>query len=186
MSKGYVYILTNESMPGLVKIGMTRRTPEQRAKELSDATGVPRPFTVHSQFYSPDCQSLEACIHAELADCRVNAGREFFECSAWAAEQICAAAHMVMIKEFVGEFAPLHILCDETLCVDEADTLMAAKNLEVDPQDIANILLNLTKAEAQPAIDRLNAKVSARRARMAAGMPAFDGTERTRIREQHD
>lgn len=43
---GHIYILVNPSMEGLVKIGKTTRDPESRARELSQATGVPTPFYV--------------------------------------------------------------------------------------------------------------------------------------------
>ena len=36
---GFVYILINPSLGGLLKIGKTDHTPEERAKELSMATG---------------------------------------------------------------------------------------------------------------------------------------------------
>lgn len=65
MSKGYVYILTNPSMPGLVKIGMTTRTPDARALEL-DQTGVPTPFEVYNYFITPDCGYLESRAHHDL------------------------------------------------------------------------------------------------------------------------
>jgi len=39
----YVYVLVNKSMPDMVKIGMTIREVEERAKEISGATGVPTP-----------------------------------------------------------------------------------------------------------------------------------------------
>ena len=42
--EGYVYVLINPSMEGLVKIGMTTSTPEERVTELSSATGVPSKF----------------------------------------------------------------------------------------------------------------------------------------------
>lgn len=34
MNDGYIYCFSNQSMPGIVKIGMTTRTPGERAKEL--------------------------------------------------------------------------------------------------------------------------------------------------------
>ena len=37
---GHVYILVNAAMPGMLKIGMTTRTPEERAREISQGTGV--------------------------------------------------------------------------------------------------------------------------------------------------
>ena len=42
-----VYILTNEAMPGLIKIGYTDKTIEKRMKELSRHSGVPLPFTCY-------------------------------------------------------------------------------------------------------------------------------------------
>ena len=43
--EGIVYVLSNEAMPGLVKIGLTQRSElEVRLNELY-STGVPLPFT---------------------------------------------------------------------------------------------------------------------------------------------
>ena len=39
-----VYVLTNEAMPGLVKIGLTADTVEARLTQLSSHTGVPLAF----------------------------------------------------------------------------------------------------------------------------------------------
>ena len=78
MSWGFVYILWNESMPGLYKIGRTSRSPHARAEELSGATGVPTPFNVAFHAESPDHEQLEIDIHEHFSHCRVNGGREFF------------------------------------------------------------------------------------------------------------
>ena len=43
---GYVYVLSNPSIPGIVKIGMTERDVPARALELSASTGVPEPYDV--------------------------------------------------------------------------------------------------------------------------------------------
>ncbi|WP_053087086.1 GIY-YIG nuclease family protein [Enterobacter kobei] len=51
-SSGFVYVMENENMPGIYKIGMTTNSPEARAKELSSATGVPSPFSVLAAFHS--------------------------------------------------------------------------------------------------------------------------------------
>lgn len=79
--RGFVYILSNESMPDLVKIGMTTRSPEKRAKEISSVTGVPIPYVVAYQERVVDCHLAEREIHRRLDYCRVNRDREFFEIS---------------------------------------------------------------------------------------------------------
>lgn len=79
MSEGYVYILTNESMPWLVKIGRSKHGGRVRAKDMyAQATGVPTPFKMVFEIWSEDCIDLEKTIHEELQDCRVSEYREFF------------------------------------------------------------------------------------------------------------
>ncbi|MDK2634944.1 GIY-YIG nuclease family protein [Pantoea stewartii subsp. indologenes] len=77
MVPGYVYILVNPSMPGLIKIGRTLRDSRMRARELS-STGVPTPFQVAFEIFAEQHETLEAKVHLELTDFRVNAAREFF------------------------------------------------------------------------------------------------------------
>jgi hypothetical protein len=78
MSNGYVYILINESLKGLIKIGKTSISSNERARKLSSNTGIPTPFKVAYEVFSNDCDNLEKTIHNELNDFRVNANREFF------------------------------------------------------------------------------------------------------------
>ena len=70
MSRGYVYILSNSSMPGLVKIGKTTRTAQSRADELFQ-TGVPTEFKVEAEILCPDCDEVERHVHSALAENRV-------------------------------------------------------------------------------------------------------------------
>lgn len=76
---GWVYVLSNEYMPGIYKVGMTTTSPEIRAKELSSATGVPFPFKVESSHHCEDPAQSERDIHAALQDVRINDSREFFQ-----------------------------------------------------------------------------------------------------------
>lgn len=77
---GYVYVLINPSMEGLVKIGKTTQDPKGRAKELSAATGVPTPFIVVFDAYFEDCSKAEEYVQARLEqkNYRVSSSREFF------------------------------------------------------------------------------------------------------------
>jgi len=78
---GYIYCLTNEAIPKLVKIGKTTRNPLVRASEISAATGVPTPFEVAWARKVPDMDKAESALHTELAEYRLTRRREFFRCS---------------------------------------------------------------------------------------------------------
>jgi hypothetical protein len=78
---GWVYILTNPAMPGLVKVGCTGDAPEIRAARLSEKTAAPQPFAVAWAVPVSDWYGVEALSHSWLAECRPNRNREFFRCS---------------------------------------------------------------------------------------------------------
>ncbi len=77
---GYLYVLANSCMPGLVKVGKTTRTPSERAQELAGVTGVPVPFIVVYEQLFEDCHAAEAFVHGVLAQSgfRISDNREFF------------------------------------------------------------------------------------------------------------
>jgi hypothetical protein len=82
--KGHVYVISNIGSFGedVYKIGLTRRLdPMDRVKELGDAS-VPFSFDVHAMIYSDDAPALEAALHREFREHRVNAvnlRKEFFQ-----------------------------------------------------------------------------------------------------------
>lgn len=78
--KGYVYVLSNEAMPGIYKIGMTERSVEERVKELSKMTAIPTPFKIEACFYSDNPLADEREIHELLSQYRVSENKEFFKC----------------------------------------------------------------------------------------------------------
>ncbi|MFZ7129052.1 GIY-YIG nuclease family protein [Avibacterium avium] len=78
---GWVYILSNPAMQNLLKIGYTDRDPFGRAKEISQATGVPFDFVVDYQIYVSHPYEVEQKTHQQLSKYRVNNNREFFQCS---------------------------------------------------------------------------------------------------------
>ena len=78
---GFVYLLLNPSMPGLIKIGHTKDDPiKYRVKEISRATGVPEPFKVAFYAFVDDEELVEKKVFEELKDLRKK-NREFFELS---------------------------------------------------------------------------------------------------------
>ena len=84
MKEGYIYILINASLQkNTLKIGMTRRTPEIRAEELSDETGLPSEYMVACKKKVSDCEEVESLIHERLKRYRIthsryDRSREFF------------------------------------------------------------------------------------------------------------
>ncbi|MGI4808528.1 MAG: GIY-YIG nuclease family protein [Janthinobacterium lividum] len=74
----YVYVITNASMPCLVKVEWTKDL-EARARKLSSGTAVPTQFEVAwaCEVASP---AIEALAHERLAWCRFSGRREFFRC----------------------------------------------------------------------------------------------------------
>ena len=79
--KQYVYILTNDTMPGLVKIGYTKNDPGKRAKQINAATGVALDFNVEWAYACYNGFDLEQEVHNYLDSFRVNKNREFFRMS---------------------------------------------------------------------------------------------------------
>ena len=76
----YIYVLTNSTMPGLVKIGFTKNRPSMRVKEINAATGVAKDFDVVYQYPCFNAHDLEKEIHIYLEKngFRINKKKEFF------------------------------------------------------------------------------------------------------------
>lgn len=79
MNPGYVYILVNEAMPDLIKIGFTNRSPEERKRELSRVTGVPIDYEIKYVLFTQDMKLLEQRVHNFLERYRLNKNKEFFK-----------------------------------------------------------------------------------------------------------
>ncbi|WP_419890554.1 GIY-YIG nuclease family protein [Paenibacillus xylanexedens] len=110
MSNGYVYILVNESFKGLVKIGKTSISSNERARQLSSSTGVPTPFKVAYEVFSNDCDNLEKAIHIELNDFRVNTNREFFQFPLHKAIQMVQKFSEIIEGDELESFEAIEIL----------------------------------------------------------------------------
>ena len=94
-----VYILINQSMPDLIKVGITDDL-ERRMKEL-DKTGVPLPFEC---FYAVEINEslapkIEKKIHEGFDDKRVRQNREFFSATPEQAKSILEIAEIMGWKD---------------------------------------------------------------------------------------
>lgn len=72
-----VYVLTNEAMPGLIKIGRTSGDLATRIRGLY-STGVPLPFELFFACEVANGGFVENNLHEAFGDHRVSKGREFF------------------------------------------------------------------------------------------------------------
>lgn len=93
--RGVVYILTNEAMPGYVKVGKTTTSPAQRMREL-DTSGVPLPFECFYAAEVSDWHQAERLLHDAFADVRVRSRREFFEISP---ERVASALRLAALQD---------------------------------------------------------------------------------------
>lgn len=76
--KGYVYIITNKSMPGIYNIGYSLEDPQIRAIDLS-TTVVPNPFEVEYEILIDRPDMVEQKVHSFLKEYRE--GKDWFRCS---------------------------------------------------------------------------------------------------------
>lgn len=94
-----VYILTNQSMPEYIKIGLTHGTVEERIRQL-DRTGVPLPFEIYYQAIVNDAEKDEKWLHSIFGDRRARDSREFFKMNP---EYAVLALKRIEINEVVTE-----------------------------------------------------------------------------------
>jgi hypothetical protein len=77
---GYIYILSNRSLIGIHKVGLTTNSIEQRIKELN-STGVPTSFIAENiyEIKQAHLRNVEKEIHLYLKNKGYHHGKEFFK-----------------------------------------------------------------------------------------------------------
>ena len=84
MTDGYLYCFSNPSMPNILKVGMTERTPEERLNEANRPnTFMPMPFKIEIAKKVINPKQKEKTLHTLLTQytTRTNPRREFFHVS---------------------------------------------------------------------------------------------------------
>lgn len=76
--KGWVYVISNNAMPDLVKVGFSSKDPDLRASELNH-TGSPHPYVVDYEVLTEHPRDIEQQVHRKLSEYRE--GREWFRCT---------------------------------------------------------------------------------------------------------
>lgn len=90
--KGWVYIISNPSLPGLIKIGFSMKDPDLRAEEL-DHSGVPYKYKVEYEILIDNPSEIEHNLHNVFHD--LHEGKEWF--------RIQPAEAIRKIKEIYGK-----------------------------------------------------------------------------------
>ncbi len=90
-----IYLLTNPSIPDLVKIGKTGNLAE-RIRSLSRHSGIPVPFECFYACEVENADDVEKKLHDAFGDHRVNSKREFFRINP---ERILAILKLLELKD---------------------------------------------------------------------------------------
>jgi len=85
MNSGYLYCFSNQSMPGILKVGMTERTPEVRLREANapNTWRPPTPYKIEFAKMVLNASGKEKTLHTLLEQYteRCHPRREFFRVS---------------------------------------------------------------------------------------------------------
>jgi hypothetical protein len=113
---GYVYVLTNPAMPGIVKLGCTGKQDVTVRKDQLFTTGVPLPFSLEFACRVQNFKEVELALHTAFQPHRVSPNREFFEITP---QQAIAILKLLHVEDVTAEIAV------ETGTVPETDKAAA-------------------------------------------------------------
>ena len=71
-NEGYIYILENKGIPGILKIGFTEKAPTERVKEINSGTGVITKWYIANTFACKSPKNIEILVHQQLKQYNVN------------------------------------------------------------------------------------------------------------------
>ena len=99
-TQGWVYIVTNPSLSGLVKVGYTARQDVNKRLREFDQAGLPYPYEKAYALWVVEPRELEQRVHQHLTVWREN--KEWFRCSVERAQEAIdhlASAHIELLRE---------------------------------------------------------------------------------------
>ena len=102
---GFVYVMQNDAMNGVYKIGFTTRPVFKRAEELSLGTGVPDRYSPAYYLETSEVRLLERRVHEALLGYRTNPFREFFRCPLKMIIETIRAEAEDALAEYISDMA---------------------------------------------------------------------------------
>lgn len=127
---GFVYIMSNPSIMGRIKIGQSSKDPKaSRLRELSSDTSTPEPFHLEYYCYVEEYEKLERMVHRELDPVRPNKNREFFQISPAKAVEVIKklARDCGGIKFEESDFTELEDVVEAGILIDKKVPLVSSK-----------------------------------------------------------
>ena len=100
--RGWVYVQTNQSLPGLVKIGFSTKEPAIRAVQLS-GTGLPYPYVVEYDVLVHGPLEVEQAVHKHLKALGQHEAKEFFRVTVTVAVQTIREVIETQGKKLLSE-----------------------------------------------------------------------------------
>ena len=154
--KGYIYILSNPSMDGVLKVGMSKRGAIIRSNELY-ATGVPTPFVIEFDMLVDDCRGIEVYMHSYLSDFRVNNSREFFKIDVnHVANEIIRKLFGAAIEKPASEIVEQPIVNEEYLAGDALTSISGNDGTCISTMMICQMVDFSCAIRYANAVDRIN------------------------------
>ena len=71
-NEGYIYVLENKGQPGILKIGYTDRTPQQRVAEINKGAGIITPWYISNAFPCKSPNYIESLVHKHFEQYNIN------------------------------------------------------------------------------------------------------------------
>jgi len=140
--QGSVYILTNVSMPGLIKVGYTTRSVSQRIDELAH-TGHPTRFFCELEIVTDQPELLESNLHGALY--KFHYQKEFFKCDLVTAVKVIKE-HLestnLTVSYISGRAKDLYVTESEKLRIEQNQERLKLEALEREKKLIADQLKN--------------------------------------------
>jgi len=119
-----VYVLTNEVMPNIVKIGKTNDSVKSRLTSLNSHSGVPLPFECYFAAEVENCKKTEEILHKLFSDHRINKKREFFRVEP---EKVVLAISLGTYKEITEGNSGLE--ASDSIAIEKAKSKRSKINL---------------------------------------------------------
>lgn len=128
MSAGFIYIFSNPSMVGILKVGMSSRVPDIRVADPDlNSTGVPTPFEVEYYAFFDNMRSAEQEAHIKLK--RYHYSKEYFKLSIEEAVAVIENLSQEAKRLYLNEDSSVKISLDNQKTMEKELEIKQARDI---------------------------------------------------------